>query len=855
MKPTVTFQDWCVQNQAYLLLRFYQEGNNQIAPEKIGFSSGKQATFRCHICGLSWMRTLNKATRIPVKQACPFCEHQKPSFFYNLATEYPELKAEWDNKRNPSPPEAYLPKSKRSVYWHCIKNHRWAATICDRVKTVEKARRSGRPICPYCSGERVSATYNLITEHPEVAREWDYIKNAGQKPEDFSPHSNYKAWWICSYSSSHQWNAKISNRTSLKRGCPLCAKEFKMSYPARVLFYYLRQACPDCVCEEPFLKYKMDIFLPSINVVIEHDGYYYHSGKASKERAGKKDAALHKSGLQVLRVSDSKDLSESVIIQKEAIIYRYDERNQYLDHMIAAVFRYLGLKPVNFDHQRDLYEINQLYYHERKKRTLAVEYHDLAKEWSSKNKMKPDTVLSGSSRKVWWHCQKCEQEYPTTVVNRTKNRSNCPFCANLQVYEGNCLAMLRPEIAFQWYPTLNAPFTPHDVVPGSEKEAYWKCSNGHVWKARICSRTSPRCPACEPYPASPAKSSFSLQALNPALAKLWHPTRNMLLMPDDVTAKSNRKVWWQCEKGHEWQAVINKMQKIQLGRYCPYCHDRAICADNSLLTRNPELAHEWDYERNFPLTPDQVLYCSSKKYWWKRGEFSWQASVKNRQNKGDCIPRSQYLMYYQHLRLSATHPELEKQWDYTKNVPLTPDQVTAKSTKVVWWRCDRGHEWKTAVSKRIRGDNCPYCSGHRPSKEYCLQAVYPMLAAQWHPEKNGNLTAWDVTPASGRRVWWRCNRGHEWQTSVSNRSRRGHDCPFCADRTKKRRSFSEELPALAKEWHSGKNVKSAHECPARSNKKVWWKCSVCGNEWQASPDSRFSGSGCPVCGKGLRRIF
>lgn len=786
MKPTLTFQDWCVQNRAYLLLRFYQAGNNRIPADKIGFSSGKSVTFRCHVCTLSWARTLNKATRMPVKQACPFCEHQKPSFFYNLATEYPELKAEWDSKRNPSPPEAYLPKSKRSVYWHCIKGHRWEAAICDRVKTVEKARRSGRPICPYCSRERVSATYNLITEYPEVAREWDYIKNAGQKPEDFSPCSSHKAWWICSYNPAHQWSAKISNRTSLKRGCPLCVREFKTSYPARALFYYLRQACPDCVCEEPFLKYKMDIFLPGINVVIEHDGYYYHSGKATQKRAEKKDAALHKAGLRVLRVSDSKNLSEPVIFQKEAIIYRYDERNQYLDHMIAAVFRYLGLNPFDFDHQRDLYEINQLYYHERKKRSLAVEYPDIAKEWSSKNKMKPDTVLSGSPRKVWWRCRKCGQEYPAAIVSRTKNQSNCPFCANLQAYEGNCLAALRPEIALQWHPTLNAPLTPHDVVPGSEKGVYWECSNGHVWKARICSRASPRCPFCRPYPKSPAESVSSLQALNPALAKFWHPIRNVPLAPEDAAARSNRKVWWQCEKGHEWQAVIKKMQKIQFGKYCPYCHDRAICADNSLLTGSPELAHEWDYERN---------------------------------------------------------------------LPLTPDQVTAKSGKAVWWRCDRGHEWKTSVNKRIRGDNCPYCSGHRPSKEYCLQTVYPAIAAQWHPEKNGDLTAWDVTPASGRRVWWRCKRGHEWQTSVSNRSRRGHNCPFCADRTKKHRSFSEEFPDLVREWHTEKNVKSAREYSARSNKKVWWKCGVCGHEWQASPDSRFSGSGCPVCGKERRRVF
>ena len=54
MKPKMSFRDWCIQNHAYLLLHFYQEGNNPCAPEEIGFSAGKRVRFRCHVCGLSW---------------------------------------------------------------------------------------------------------------------------------------------------------------------------------------------------------------------------------------------------------------------------------------------------------------------------------------------------------------------------------------------------------------------------------------------------------------------------------------------------------------------------------------------------------------------------------------------------------------------------------------------------------------------------------------------------------------------------------------------------------------------------------------------------------------------------------
>lgn len=853
MRPQMTFQDWCIQNRAYLLLHFYQQGENPLPPEEIGFSSGKTVIFRCHVCGLTWRRSLNKATRVPFTRDCPFCAHRRPSPFYNLATEYPELAEEWDGENNPLSPSTYLPNSHSKVSWRCVNGHRWEAAIHDRAETVTAARKSGRPVCPFCSGEKVSPTYNLVAKFPEIAREWDYERNEGKKPEDFSPGTNQAAWWKCSYDPSHRWKARIANRTVLGRGCPLCSKEFKISYPARTLFYYLRQVCPDCVCEAPFGRYKLDILLPGRKLVIEHDGFYYHSGKAEKERAQRKDRALRGAGYQVLRVADRRDLPQPVLSQGDTLLYRFDERELYLDSMLAAVFARLGLPPLDFDHRRDRYEIEQLYFHERKKHTLAVEHPELAGEWSPQNPMGPDAVFSGSSRKVWWRCPTCRREYQATVANRAKNRSNCPFCAHRRAHEETCLATLRPDIAGQWHPELNLPLTPHDVVPGSEKEVFWLCGEGHVWRASVLSRTGPRggiCPICHPWIRYGRPTS---QPMDPSLVGLWHPTKNLPLTPDSLTSRSNRRVWWRCEKGHEWQGSVNNLRSLPPPKRCPFCNDRAVCADNSLQARYPELAREWD-ERNLPLTPDKVLYCSGKRCWWRRGAFVWQATIKERLRKNEGIPRSQSLLCDPQLRLSVTHPELAAQWDPVKNGSLTPDQVTARSSKKVWWLCAYGHSWQTAPLKRLRGDGCPFCSGRRPSEEYCLQALYPGIAAQWHPAKNGSLTPRDVTPGSGRAVWWLCEKGHEWRSSISNRCRRGHNCPRCADRSKRHGSLVEERPDLLPEWDGKNNGSSAWDCPARSNKKVWWRCSVCGHAWQATPDSRFSGSGCPVCAKKRRRI-
>ena len=64
--------------------------------------------------------------------------------------------------------------------------------------------------------------------------------------------------------------------------------------------------------------------------------------------------------------------------------------------------------------------------------------------------------------------------------------------------------------------------------------------------------------------------TYNLQAINPKLAKEWHPTKNRKLTPRDVMPGSGKKVWWQCSKGHEWQAIIRNRSKAK-GIGCPEC--------------------------------------------------------------------------------------------------------------------------------------------------------------------------------------------------------------------------------------------------------------------------------------------
>ena len=146
--------------------------------------------------------------------------------------------------------------------------------------------------------------------------------------------------------------------------------------------------------------------------------------------------------------------------------------------------------------------------------------------------------------------------------------------------------------------------------------------------------------------------------------------------------------------------------------------------------------------------------------------------------------------------------ELSQEWHPLKNDKLKPEQFTPGSERKVWWLCSRGHEWAATVNNRTgKGNSCPYCSGRIPSKDYSLAVKFPNLVKQWHPTKNKDLTPDQVTPGSGKKVWWKCNSGHEWESRIGHRTN-GTGCPYCAgQRATKENNLAVKYPVLSKEWH------------------------------------------------------
>lgn len=272
-----------------------------------------------------------------------------------------------------------------------------------------------------------------------------------------------------------------------------------------------------------------------------------------------------------------------------------------------------------------------------------------------------------------------------------------------------------------------------------------------------------------------------------------------------------------------------------------------FCMEN----KRTELLRQWDAKMNGDLTPEKVSYGSGIKAWWRCEKgHKWKAMINSRSHGSGCPYCAGKKTEDGCNDLKTEFPELARQWHPTKNIPLLPSQVTKGSCRIVWWRCERGHEWKAAVKLRTEGNGCPYCAGRRilPG-ENDPATVYPKLAKEWHPVKNESLKPDMVLASTGRRVWWRCQYGHEWQARVKDRGK-GNGCPVCSGRkiVAGVNDMESRYPAVAAQWHPALNGKlTPKEVTAFSNRRIWWRCRL-GHEWQATVYSRTQEqTGCPYC--------
>jgi len=416
---------------------------------------------------------------------------------------------------------------------------------------------------------------------------------------------------------------------------------------------------------------------------------------------------------------------------------------------------------------------------------------DLSKEWHSflNGDLTPFEVVPGTSKKVWWKCDKGDDhEWQASIKNRNIG-AGCPICSGKKIVISNCLKTLYPEISSQWHSTKNKELTPYQFAAGSHKKIWWQCDKGndHEWESSIGGRTGNKtgCPICE---GLKVVKSNCLETTHYELCNEWDYSKNKNITPKQIIAGSNKKVWWKCYNGddHEWQATPNNRTSNNSG--CPVCTNQKVVKSNSFETIHPELIKEWNFIKN-KLTPADFTSKSSIKVWWhcdKGDDHDWKTSIFERINGSGC-PVCSGRKLGKSNSLVFVYPDISKLWHPKLNGRLKPDQIISNSHKKVWWKCSKGkdHEWQSSPNSLIQNkkkslsNGCPVCRGLKAVKSNSLKFLKPNISSEWHLQFNVKGPE-NYTIQSGKKVWWKCKNDpeHEWKAIISNRVN-GSDCPYC----------------------------------------------------------------------------
>ncbi|KAL3140367.1 hypothetical protein ABBQ38_004628 [Trebouxia sp. C0009 RCD-2024] len=277
-----------------------------------------------------------------------------------------------------------------------------------------------------------------------------------------------------------------------------------------------------------------------------------------------------------------------------------------------------------------------------------------------------------------------------------------------------------------------------------------------------------------------------IRLLDPLLQKQWDHDANAWLGDILIKPYSNRKVSWLCDQcpdghPHTWSAPVSNRTA---GRGCPQCRGYHVCQHNSLATKAPLVAAEWDYGAN-SCTPHDVVAHSERKFSWQCREFGhkWKATANHRVSKRKsacprCADRARTKKRIRHPTFAECEHPLLAEWDHRRNAAQDnfPDNTRLKSNKQIFWLCTKcpvglEHSWPAQPRDRTsrQPTGCPFCTGVNACRCNSLQALYPDTAAEWDHGRNHSQPS-DHTGHSRHLAWWFSPQRGSWQQTINART-------------------------------------------------------------------------------------
>lgn len=206
-------------------------------------------------------------------------------------------------------------------------------------------------------------------------------------------------------------------------------------------------------------------------------------------------------------------------------------------------------------------------------------YPEYVEYWHTDNIKTAYEVYAGTAKKYKMICE-LGHVYEMSP-NHKKMGTRCYYCNSKKLLKGfNDLQTVYPDLAKRFSP-LNGT-TPDNVTARMKDKYYWNCSNGydHACLDTITHMVNDNviCAVCAGKQIVVGFNDF--KSLFPEEAKEWNYKRNGDMRPEDFPQGTNKKVWWVCEKGHEWEAAISNRS---IGRGCHTCNRRNSNLENIIV--------------------------------------------------------------------------------------------------------------------------------------------------------------------------------------------------------------------------------------------------------------------------------
>jgi len=500
---------------------------------------------------------------------------------------------------------------------------------------------------------------NLIKNYPFLRDEWNYVKNPGKKPEDYSFGCHEKVWWICTECGG-SYERSIKDRVHKGSGlCPTCARS--QAAEKRTASGALKKAAA--------------------------------TRSFNKIKAGKSLADTHP---EILPLWDhEKNIlkpTEVTAGSHTEVFWRCPEGHSYRRAVKTQVS---GQKCAVCSNRTLVRGVND----------LATVCPQIAGEWhpEKNGELTPADIVYGSSEVVWWRCpENPDHVWKAKVYDRTANGHGCPYCKNLKINEGdNDFATLFPEIAAQWDYELNGDNVPSQFSCHSKYKAHWICGKGHRWQVSISSRVFflSSCPEC----SREQRTSFPEQCTLFYVEKYFPAVkgRNSKLGAEADLFLEERKTVIEYDGEHWHRKKVEKdRKKTETFRRKGY---RVIRLREKGLPdiEGSECIRVENAAANASLTDAIRMLLNML------GVSKPEIDIR----KDNPAIYRRFLAIQKENSLAAKHPEMLPDWDDEKNAGLDPSCASAYSRVRIHWKCHAcGKEWTATAQERSRGRHaCPEC--------------------------------------------------------------------------------------------------------------------------------------------------